>query len=86
MYSLKINKKAFDFLKTLPACDVRLFYSKLEIVLQDPYASIPFAKRLQNSSYYRFRFGQYRCIYNVIKSIVTVEVIKIDKREDIYRR
>lgn len=86
MYKLKIDKKAFEFLETLPTSDIRLFYNKLEIVLRNPYAQIPFAKKLKNSSYYRFRFRQYRCVYNIIDDIITVEVIKIDNRKEIYRR
>lgn len=85
MYKVRIEKKAFRFLESLTTSDLRLFYSKLEIVLKDPHAAIPFAKRLKNSAYYRFRFGQYRCVYSIIDDIITVEIIKIDNRKDIYR-
>lgn len=86
MHNVRIEEKAFKFLETLPLSDLKLFYSKLEIVRKDPYGPIPFAKRLKNSTYYRFRFGKYRCVYNIIDEIITIEIIKIDDRKNVYRR
>ena len=59
---------------------------KLSIIAKDPYASLPFVKRLKNSPNFRFRFGNYRGVYTVIDNILTITVIDIGHRRDIYRR
>jgi len=37
------------------------------------------------SDYFRLRVGDYRIIYEIIDDVVTVEVIKIKYRKDIYK-
>ena len=37
------------------------------------------------SDYFRLRVGDYRIIYEIIDDVVTVEVIKIEHRKDIYK-
>jgi len=37
------------------------------------------------SDYFRLRVGDYRIIYEIIDDVVTVEVIKIKHRKDIYK-
>jgi len=34
---------------------------------------------------YRIRVGDYRIVYNVISSILVIEVIRVGHRKDIYR-
>lgn len=43
-------------------------------------------KKLQNrNNQYRIRVGDYRVVYSIYDAIVTVEVIDIGHRKDIYR-
>ncbi len=43
-------------------------------------------KKLQNrTNQYRIRISDYRVIYSIYDAIVTVEVVDIDHRKDIYR-
>lgn len=46
----------------------------------DPLA---FAKRLSNSSSYRFRIGDYRVLFDVVED--TIEVLKVVKRDKAYK-
>ena len=37
------------------------------------------------SDFYRLRVGDYRIVYSIDEDIVTVEVVKIRHRKDVYR-
>ena len=86
MYKIEIEKKVLDFLYRIPKSDARHFQEKLTIIAQDPYASIPFAKKLTGMDGYRFRFGNYRAVYTIKNDILTVCVIAIGHRKEVYRR
>ena len=73
-------------LQKIPTSDVDLFMRKIEIIAQDPYASLPFVKRLKNSQNFRFRFGRYRGVYNVTDTVLTITVIDVAHRKEIYKR
>jgi mRNA-degrading endonuclease RelE of RelBE toxin-antitoxin system len=59
---------------------------RIASIAKNPYASLPFVKRLKNSQNFRFRFGNYRGVYNVIDKILTITIIDVAHRKDIYRR
>jgi mRNA-degrading endonuclease RelE of RelBE toxin-antitoxin system len=40
---------------------------------------------LKNSQNFRFRFGNYRGVYNVADKVLTITVIDVAHRKDIYR-
>lgn len=43
-------------------------------------------KKLRNrANQYRIRIGDYRVVYSIYDALVTVEVVDIDHRKDIYR-
>jgi mRNA interferase RelE/StbE len=86
MYDIVISESVLKKLRDIPKDDRLRFYEKIETVAENPFADIPFVKRLTNSPYYRFRFGDYRCVYQVEKLILTVTVIDVGHRKDIYRR
>lgn len=86
MYKIDIDEKALDFLYRLPKSDVRRFREKLGIIAQDPYASISFAKKLTGQDGYRFRFGNYRAVYTIKNNVLTICVVAIGHRKEIYRR
>jgi mRNA interferase RelE/StbE len=86
MYEIVMSDKVVEALKKIPKTDVNRFMRKIAIIAQDPYAPLPFVKRLKNSQNYRFRFGDYRGVYNVADAILTVTVIEVGYRKEIYRR
>jgi len=80
-----MTEKVVKALKTIPKADVNNFMRKLVIIAKDPYAPLPFVKRLKNSQNFRFRFGDYRGVYNVMEKILLITVINMAHRKDIYR-
>ncbi|MCL2293950.1 MAG: type II toxin-antitoxin system RelE/ParE family toxin [Spirochaetes bacterium] len=59
---------------------------KIETIAKDPYASLAFVKRLKGSQNFRLRFGDYRGVYTVVDKVLTIIVIDIAHRKEIYRR
>ena len=86
MYKVVIEDKVAKFLRRIPKDDVERFLEKVDRIALDPYADLPFVKRLKGSSYFRFRFGDYRCVYTIIENRLTIAFIDADHRKDIYRR
>jgi mRNA interferase RelE/StbE len=86
MYEIVMTEKVVKTLQKIPKSDLDNFMEKLVIIAKDPYASLPFVKRLRNSQNFRFRFGNYRGVYTVINKILTITVIDIGHRREIYRR
>jgi mRNA interferase RelE/StbE len=86
MYKIVIEDKVEKFLRSIPEDDFERFLEKIKIIAQNPHASLPFVARLKGSSYFRFRFGDYRCVYSVVNHILTIVVIDAGHRKNIYRR
>ena len=86
MYKIVMTENVVKFLQKIPKSDVDRFMRKLDIIAQNPYASLSFVKRLKNSQNFRFRFGDYRGVYNVADMILTITVIDAAHRKEIYRR
>ena len=78
--------EAVKALSEMPKADENRFFHKIEIIAKDPYASLTFVKRLKGSGNFRFRFGNYRGVYTVIDRTLTITVIDIAHRREIYRR
>ena len=85
-YQIVIRKKALDYLDGIPRDDAARFFEKIRMIAKNPHADLPFVKRLKGSFFFRFRFGDYRGVYSVIDNILTVEVVEVGHRKDIYRR
>lgn len=86
MYKVIIESNVLKFLRKIPKDDVGRFMEKLNMIAQNPYADLPFVKRLKGGPHYRFRFGDYRCVYSVSDYILTIEVLEVGHRKNIYRR
>jgi mRNA interferase RelE/StbE len=42
-------------------------------------------KQLSGEEKYRSRLGEYRILYRIDDSIITIAVVKVGKRKDVYR-
>lgn len=83
MYKLVFDKKVIKDLKQIDSVWQKKILDKMnEILVISPYDG----KRLVGnmSNFYRIRVGDYRIIYEVIEDIVTVEIIKIGHRKEVY--
>ena len=81
-----MTENVIKALQKIPKQDVDLFMRKIDIIAQNPYAPLSFVKRLKSSKNFRFRFGHYRGVYNVSDTILTITVIDVAHRKEIYKR
>ncbi len=82
-YSLSIKQSAAKSLETVPKPD------RLRIIdVIDPLRTNPAAGSLlkgELSGPRRVRFGSYRVIYEVVEDRLTILVVRIGHRRDVYR-
>jgi mRNA interferase RelE/StbE len=84
-YKVYIDESARDALAKLPKKIQRLIVRKIDALSMNPRPKG--AKQLQgHDRVYRIRSGDYRIIYRVDDKKITVFVISIGDRKDIYRK
>ena len=83
-YKLEIKRSAAKELGQLPPKDQRRIISRIQSLAHDPRP--PGAEKLSGLERYRVRQGDYRILYEIEDVVVTVIVVKIGHRRDVYRR
>ncbi|WP_457747859.1 type II toxin-antitoxin system RelE family toxin [Sulfurimonas sp.] len=84
MYKIVFDNKVIKDLKKIDKVWQKKIIEKIETTLiKEPYCGKKLVGNL--SDYFRLRVGNYRVIYEILDDIVTVEVIKIKHRKDIYK-
>jgi len=72
-------------LRKIPTSDAKKIISEIDSLEQDPRPSG--AKKLKGSikkPLYRIRVGDYRVVYSIFDNILTILIIEIGHRKDIY--
>ena len=83
-YKIKISRESKKFLKKLPAPTQKRILKKIIPLEKNPYPSE--SKQLKGEdTLYRIRIGQFRVIYSVESHILTISIIKIAHRKDVYK-
>lgn len=84
MYQIIIDKIAAKSLKNLPKPDQKKIIAAINDLSQNPRPLG--AKTLQGNwkGFCRIRIGNYRVIYDIDDEIITIYVLKIAHRKDIY--
>jgi len=81
-YNITLNKSAIRFLEKIN----EPFYSRIKEAIYNlgenprPQGSL----KLKNRDGFRIRVGDYRIIYNILEDIVTVNIINLGHRRNIY--
>ncbi|MGD0785283.1 MAG: type II toxin-antitoxin system RelE/ParE family toxin [Sedimentisphaerales bacterium] len=83
-YQIVIERKALDFLQTLPGKFQRQIVSKIDSLADNPFP--PGCKKLLSTDFYRLRSGNYIIIYSVSRQKITVFILRIGDRKDIYKK
>ena len=69
----------------MPRNTATLIREKVAEIANDPYASIPNARKLQGRPGYRLRVGDWRVIYEINQKKVVIIIMKIALRNEVYR-
>ena len=83
MFNVWLKPKARKQFDALPVKDKTKVFSALEALREDPFAG----KKLQGELFglYSLRVWPYRIIYTIEKHTITITVVAIGQRKDIYR-
>jgi len=86
MHTIELTKTARKVYLKLPDKIRKSIREKLDRLAQYPFAPHHDVKQLQGiRGCYRLRVGDWRVIYKIHNQILTIEVIKIGHRREIYR-
>ena len=84
LYQVKWKRSAQKELKSLDKKMILKILESVEGLAKNPYPLG--SKKLKGAEFiYRIRLGDYRVIYSIESDILTIEIIKIGHRRDIYR-
>ncbi len=86
MYKLLFLKQPRKKLVSLSKRVSKAIIKKMEDVAKDPFKKNNNAEKLQGVDGFRLRHGDWRIIYKVEKEIVTVVVVKIETRGEVYKK
>lgn len=82
-YNLRIKESVSRDLRRLPHRDVRRIAERIGSLRDQPRP--PGCEKLSGQEKYRIRVGAYRILYEVSDADVTVVVVKVGHRKDVYR-
>jgi mRNA interferase RelE/StbE len=85
VYKITFTNQASKALLKMPRNTAQLIREKLDQIAIDPFASIPNAKKLLGRPGYRLRIGDWRVIYEINKDEISIIVMKIAPRGEVYK-
>ena len=82
-YEISVKKSAVKELEDIPKKELQKIIKKIKTLSSDlrPQGS----QKLSHREQYRIRQGDYRIIYSIQDDDLTVHIIKIGHRKEIYR-
>ena len=82
-YNLRVKASVSRDLRHIPSDDVRRIVQRIGSLGDDPRP--PGCEKLTGQERYRIRVGTYRILHEIIDADVTVVVVKVGHRKDVYR-
>ena len=82
-YKIQVKKSAAKEINALPRRDAARVVDKIAALAEEPRPSG--CKKLSGEEKYRIRSGDYRILYKIEDAIVTVYIVKVGHRKDIYQ-
>ncbi len=82
-YKLVVRRSVAKDLRSLPQADVARILARIEALQMDPRP--PGCEKLSGLERYRIRQGVYRILYEIADEVLTVVVVKVGHRREVYR-
>lgn len=82
-YRIVFKQSVAKDLRVIPKKDVKRILQRIERLAEDPRP--PGVEMLTGDEKYRVRQGNYRILYTIEDMIVTVTIVKVGHRREIYR-
>jgi len=83
-YSLAFKKSVAKDLRSIPNKDVKRILSRINSLRENPRAEG--CVKLSNQEKYRVRQGVYRIVYEIQDTELTILVVKVAHRGQVYKR
>jgi mRNA interferase RelE/StbE len=82
-YKIFVKETVEKDLKAIPKKDVKKIYQRIGQLALDPRPHG--SEKLSDEERYRIRQGNYRVVYSIQDDQLTVWIVKVGDRKDIYR-
>ncbi len=82
-YKIEIKKSAVKEIENLPKKTLTRVIDQITALGDDPRPNG--CKKLSGDEKYRIRVGDYRILYEIEDKIVTIYVVKVAHRKEVYR-
>jgi len=82
-YELFFRESVWKELKKVPKADLKKILTRIEQLGNDPRPMG--CEKLTGHELYRIRQGNYRIVYSIQDNELTVWVVKVGHRKDVYR-
>jgi mRNA interferase RelE/StbE len=83
VYKVFFRKSVWKDFETIPEKDLKRILKRIEMFGDDPRP--PGCEKLTGQERYRLRQGKYRILYSIQDDELTVWVVKVGHRKNIYR-
>ena len=84
IFTVVITPRAKKQIDSLPAnIKSRIGKVLIDVIAKDPFIGKPLKAELKGL--YSYRAGDYRIIYSILKHVLTIQVIKVMHRREVYR-
>ena len=82
-YKIVFKQSVAKDLRQIPDKDVPRILQRIDGLADDPRPAG--AEKLSGEEKYRIRQGRYRILYKIDDNVITVTVVKVGHRRDVYR-
>jgi mRNA interferase RelE/StbE len=82
-YKIYFKKSVWKDFQSIPKKDLKKIMKVIESLSKDPRPSG--CRKLSGQERYRLRQGQYRIIYSIQDDEISIWIVKVGHRKDVYR-
>ncbi len=82
-YRIVFKQSVAKDLRPIPKKDIQRILKRIDGLADDPRPAG--AEKLSGDEKYRIRQGNYRILYAIEDEIITVTIVKVGHRRDVYR-
>ena len=82
-YRIVFKKSVAKDLRQIPKTDIQRILKRIDSLKDDPRPAR--VEKLSGEEKYRIRQGNYRILYMIEDQIITVTIVKVGHRRDVYR-
>ena len=83
-YKIFFRKSVLKDLEKIPKKDLHRIIKRIESLAKNPRPSG--CEQISGLERYRIRQGNHRIIYSIQENVLTIQVVKVGHRRDVYRR